>query len=297
MSQDDGQIVHDGNQRVIKSATPSQALTPVNIDFQGIPVRVVLVDGKKMIPVVDIAKSLQIPRGNLTRSLKDPLLENKKGIIKLITPRGPQSLVCLTNLGAVGLLYKISAKDSQSKEVQERILKFQNWATETVEEKMQTKLPIKEEIAVKEDWSSVAISHIRLAKEIAAQNPSLDSGMCLAIGIRQAEKATGMDLSAYKRLIPPAPVQFQEEYITASQIARELGNNRTAIEVNRYLHKWGFLYQSDDGTYYLTNAGAEHGKVFPGAFNSGHNGYYIKWKRSIISAAKMRENSPHRIMD
>jgi hypothetical protein len=294
---DDGQIVYDVNKRDSQNRTPCQALVPVNINFQDIPVRVVLVAGKKMIPVVDIARSLKIPRNTITGILKDPLLADKQGRIEMQTTRGVQKLVCVTNHGAVGLLYKINSKLSEDEETKQRILKFQNWATETVEEKMQTKLPIKEEIAVKEDWSSVAISHIRLAKEIAAQNPSLDSGMCLAIGIRQAEKATGMDLSAYKRLIPPAPVQFQEEYITASQIARELGNNRTAIEVNRYLHKWGFLYQSDDGTYYLTNAGAEHGKVFPGAFNSGHNGYYIKWKRSIISAAKMRENSPHRIMD
>jgi len=281
------------NERVIKSDIPSEALVPVNMDFQGIPVRIVEVDGKKMIPVVDISRSLNIPRGNLTRSLKDPLLLDKQRVIKVVTTHGPQKMVCLTNHGAVGLLYKISAKESQSKEVQDRILKFQNWATDVVEAKMQTKL-VKEDIAIKEDWSSVAIGHIRLAKEFASQNPSADPGMCLAIGIRNAERATGMDLSDYKKLIPPSPNQYQQEWLTATQIGREIG--RTAAEVNRYLERWGYLYR-EDGVYYLTNLGAQYGKVFPGAFESGHNGYFIKWRRSLISAAKMRENSPIRIRD
>ena len=164
---------------------------------------------------------------------------------------------------------------------------------------MQVQTKIVPPMAVSKDpgegWSAIAIGHLNFAKEIARQNPEMDPGMCLAVGIRQAERATGMDLSAYKKLIPPAPGQYQEEYLTATAIGREIG--RTAQEVNRYLQKWGYVYRGEDDVLYMTNLGADYGKVFAGAFDSGHNGYFIKWKRTIIAAARMRQNSPHRIED
>jgi hypothetical protein len=274
--------------------TDELALTPTKENFQGIPVRIVNVNGKDMIPVVDIARSLKIDRSNLSKTLKKnkALLAQHQGVVKITTPHGAQKMVCISEFGAIGLLYKISPSESEDKEVENRILAFQNWATELIKKNMQVQSKV-----VKDDpgegWSSVAVEHLNFAKSLANSNPHLDPSMCLAIGIKKAEEATGMDLSSYKKLIPPSPAQFQEEYIDATHIGRIV--NKTAVEVNRYLERMGYVYRGDDHVLYLTEKGTAYGKVFPGCFRSGHDGYYIRWRRAIITDAKMRENSVHRI--
>jgi hypothetical protein len=274
------------------------ALIPRDEQFQGIPVRIVLVDGKEMMPAVDIARALKINRGSVTRSLEDILLKKEIRECRVATSKGPQRMVCITSFGAIGLLYKLNAKNSDDEQIKEKILKFQEWATGLVQSEMQVQskiVPVTEPSApmAPARWSEAAIQCLDFAKALQLTNPQLDPGMVMAIGIREAERRTGQDLSAYKKLIPASPVAMQEKYITATQIGYIVG--RTAKEVNKYLERMGYLYQSDDGTWYLTNAGAEYGKPFPGAFDSGHNGYYIKWRRGIIAASRMKENSPHRI--
>ena len=273
------------------------ALVPRKEDFQGIPVRVVESEGKEMMPVVDIARSLKMDRSNLSRMLRHHkrFFLDEQRIVKVTTPKGAQKMVCITGFGAIGLLYKIDAGHSKDPEIENRIVAFQKWATTLIEKKMQ--IQAKTPMENGEGWSSIAIEHVNFAKSLALNNPQLDQGMCLAIGIRQAEKATGMDLTPYKKLIPPSPSEYQEEYVTVSQIAREIGNDRKAADINRYLEHMGYLHRSDDGTYYLTDLGAQYGKVFPGAFNSGHVGYFIKWKRGIIAASRMRQNNPLRIRE
>lgn len=271
------------------------ALVPRDERFQGIPVRIVSVDGKEMMPAVDIARALKINRGSVTRSLEDILLKKETRKCRVATSKGAQEMVCITSFGAVGLLYKLNAKNTEDEQVKEKILKFQEWATGLVQNEMQMQTKIVKDHG--EGWSSVAIEHLNFAKGLMQHNPSLDPAMCMAIGIKQAEKATGMDLSAYKKLIPPSAASDQEEYITATQIGREIGEFRRAEGVNRYLEMNGYLFRDTGNNLLLTEKGAKYGKLFAGAFDSGHCGYYVKWKRSIIHDAKIRENNPRKVRD
>jgi hypothetical protein len=263
--------------------------------FQGFGIRIAEVNGKQMIPLVDIATSLAMDRSNLTKLLRRNarLFEGESGLVKFTTPSGVQELMCVSEKASIGLLYKIDAARSKVPDIENKIVAFQKWATNLIQKEMQiqTKIPVERG----ENWSSVAIGHLDFAKRFLQDNPDADPTMTMQIALRQAERSTGMDLSAYRKLIGPAPVQYQQEYLTVSEIGREVG--RKGAEINRYLWDMGYLHRSDDGTYYLTNLGAEHGRVFAGSFESGHNGYFIKWKRSIIAASRMRENSPHRIRE
>ena len=273
---------------------PSVAAVRVE-DVQGMPVRIANPDTpRSSIPLNDIADNIGYDRSTLRKLVKrnrDVLKEDELTVL-IASSQGAMETTCLTLAGTLSIMSKIDYLRVKNPEKKEKIIKFQIWVKKTLDKEMQvqTKIPVERG----ENWSSVAIGHLDFAKRFLADNPDADPTMTMQIALRQAERSTGMDLSAYRKLIGPAPVQFQQEYLTASEIGREVG--RTAAEVNRYLTEKEYLYRSD-GTYYLTNLGAQYGRVFAGSFDSGHNGYYIKWKRSVIAASKMRENSPLRIRE
>ena len=254
--------------------------------FEGKEILVIEREDGPCFPLSDLALAWGVDRktpGNLIE-------RNKELFAGMFHSVGDVTYHDVNERGLYLLMGKISADRLKNPEAKAAMIRFQRWVPELIQKYR------KNELAPQKTWSVAAIECIDFAKALLQANPQLDPGMCMAIGIREAEKITGKDLSAYKRLIPPALENLQEEYITATQIGRDIGG-RTANEVNRYLERYGFVYRGNDGILYLTNAGALHGKVFPGAFESGHCGYYIKWKRSIIAAAKMRENNPHRIQE
>jgi len=307
---DDGQNVHDGKERGARNCDPSQALVPVNMDFQGIPVRIVVVEGKKMIPVVDISKSLKIPQSTLRFILKeDPLLQDKQGKFKLVTNRGPQDIVCVTNRGAVGLLYKVNAKLSEDEETRQRILKFQNFAIDTVEEKMQTKI-VNEEPVIKEAGPvSGAVTEVMTRYMESARAAHKEMGVPLDLAMAKALVLAGrdlhMDLTGFARLLPaadvppnrlanavPAGVFVTDGYLSASEIAQQM-NRRNGNDIlrgkniNKFLKNAGFVYKNEEGRWCMTDSGAQYGKVFPFAAKSGHVDYFLRWKPEVMQASGM----------
>jgi len=292
---------HDDDKRDSKNGTPFEALVPVNIDFQGIPVRVVVFEGRKMIPVIDIGRSLGIPRNTLTYNLKDPLLADKQATIRMMTARGVQKLVCVTNLGAIGLLYKVNSALSQEDEVKSKILNFQNWATETVEEKMQVqaKLPVQEVQSPTGQVGDVMRRHLE-----AAMAAHLLMGIPLALARSKALWHAGnelkMDLTGYAKLQTvedvaqprlPAPVAAGpaviDWYKSAGEIAnllnRRNGGHLRGMHVNKYLKSHGYIYRNDEGRWCMTDLGARYGKVAPYVDPiSGHSGYHLRWHQAIL---------------
>lgn len=261
--------------------------------FEGKEIRTLERQGEPWFPVSDLAIAWGLDR---TTPLKI-LTRNEeafRGFVCIASQCDKMSPsdegLCVNERGLYLMIGKITTGKLKNRNAASAILRFQRWVPELIQKYR------KNEIQPQKTWSIAAIECVDFAKALLQVNPQLDPGMCMAIGIREAERVTGKDLSAYKKLITPAPENLQEEYITATQIGREIGG-RTANEINRYLERTGFVYRGNDGVLYLTNAGALHGKVFPGAFESGHCGYYIKWKRSIVAAAKMRENNPTRIIE
>ena len=279
------------------------ALIPVSTEFQGIPVRIVSVNGIQMMPVVDIARALKINRGSLTRSLKDKLFDGKTMACKVATPKGAQGMVCITSLGAVGLLYKINAEDVEDKTLGKRVSEFQDFATKLVQKEMQVqaKLPVQEAPRL-----SGAVTDTMHQYMDAARAAHREMGVPLDLAMSKALVLAGrdlhMDLTGFSRLLPAAkddsypqvrigaaPVDTQG-YLSASEIAQYLnrrnGGNLRGKHINTYLKQYGFIYLRDgDGRYCMTDKGSQYGKVFPFAARSGHVDYFLRWKPEVMQAS------------
>ena len=272
--------------------TPSVALTPVNENFQGIPVRIVSPERGDMIPVVDIARALGMNRGNLSRLLKkqQAYFKEHTGIVKLTTPKGAQDLVCITEFGAIGLLYKIDAGDSAEDEITKKILAFQNWATELIQKKMQVQTKIPDNDIMQHAPSGVvgdSLRHHFTAARVVAAEMGVPLDLAMAKALVQASRETGVDLTGYARLLPARSNMEDGEYITPTEIARIMGPCFNAYRINYFLYNMGYQVKSDDDGYKLTAKGEAYGKEFPYAAGSGHVGYSIRWKREVMKDSGM----------
>lgn len=271
----------------------TKALTILKDQFMGLEIRIVMIDpDHPSIPLTDIAKATGYDPSNMTRLYKrnKKLLEDNAQNVKLVSGDqvAPINHICLEREGVIGILMKLDYVRIKDPERKTKIIEFQKWAKKKLAE-MQIQSTIVKETG--ERWSDVAIEHMKFAGFLT-QSPNVDPGLCMAIAIREAEKATGKDLTQYKKLIPPASTGYSE-YLTVSAIAASI--HMTAEEVNRYLVNNGYQFRDDSGTHYLTEKGSEYGRVFPLAARSGHVGYFIKWRREIIEASRMIQNRPCRI--
>jgi hypothetical protein len=263
--------------------------------FMGLEIRIVHDNpDRPAIPLHDIARATGYDPDNLNRLFKrnrELLNENARNVKFASGDQvAPVSNICLDREGVMGILMKLDYVRIKDQERKDKILAFQRWAKTTLSE-MQIQSKIVKDHG--DEWSSIAIEHLKFAGFLS-HHPNVDPGLSLAIGIREAEKATGRDLSPYKKLIPPAGESFGD-YVTVTQIAMSI--DMRAHEVNRYLERMGFQYRDGSGEYFLTQKGCEYGRVFPLAASSGHTGYFLKWRRSIITASRMRENRPCRIRE
>jgi len=272
-----------------------EALTIINETFMGLEIRIVQIDpNHPAIPLTDIARATGYDPSNLTRLFKrnEELLQDNAQNVKLVSGDqvAPINHICLEREGVMGILMKLDYVRIKDPERKEKIIQFQRWAKKKLAE-MQIQSTIVKDHG--EGWSDIAIEHMKFAGFLN-QNPGIDKSLCMAIAIREAEKATGRDLTPYKKLIPStSTVCVDVEYITASQIGARI--RMSAEEVNRYLRTTGFQYRDDTGAHYLTEKGSDYGRVFPLAAASGHTGYFIKWKPAVIQASRMIENRPLRI--
>ncbi len=280
--------------------TVATALVPRNESFQGIPLRLVTVDGKEMMPVADIAKSLNMDRGNLTRLLRhnERFFLDEKRVVKLTTPRGAQSLVCISKFGAIGLLYKVDASHSKIPQIEDRIIAFQRWATELIQKEMQiqTKLPDNIDTIKPAGWSSVASEYLKFAK-VLSEDMGIPLALAQAKALSMAQKETGIDFSGFSRLLPPVGINDGDvsEYMSATEIAVFVDPDRIlrGKNVNKYLENHGYVYRDKDaGRYALTEKGLHFGKVFPYLAGNTHVGYYIRWRKDVIyDSGMLRKNS------
>ncbi len=277
-------------------------LIPASAEFEGIPVRIVTVNGTQMMPVVDIARALKINRGSLTRSLRDKLFEGKTMVCKVATPKGAQGMVCITSLGAVGLLYKIDAKDSENNEIKKRVSSFQEWATKMVQKEMQiqSKPPVQETVRPASGTVSEVIGKYMEGARAASREMGVPLDLAMAKALVLAGRDLHMDLTGFARLLPASPTGndrlaiapavnafAHEGYLSAEEIAMRLGGGLRGKNVNKYLKNHGFIYKNEEKRWCMTDLGAHYGKVFPYAAGSGHVGYYICWMPEVMRASGM----------
>ena len=283
------------------------ALIPVSTEFQGIPVRIVSVNGIQMMPVIDIARALKINRGSLTRSLKDKLFDGKTMACKVATPKGAQGMVCITSLGAVGLLYKINAEDVEDKTLGKRVSEFQDFATKLVQKEMQVqvKLPVQE--APRPSGAVTdTMQHYMEAARAAHREMGVPLDLAMSKALVLAGRDLHMDLTGVARLLPAAPdqsIRLQAQigtgaldtqgYLSASEIAQYLNkrNGNDTLKgkhINNYLRQNGFIYRrQEDSRYCMTDKGSQYGKVFPFAALSGHVDYFLRWRPEVMQASGM----------
>ena len=280
------------------------ALIPVSTEFQGIPVRIVSVNGTQMMPVVDIARALKINRGSLTRSLKDKLFDGKTMACKVATHKGAQGMVCITSLGAVGLLYKINAEDVEDKTLGKRVSEFQDFATKLVQKEMQVQVKLPVQDAPRPSGAVTDTMHQYMdAARVAYREMGVPLDLAMSKALVLAGRDLHMDLTGFARLLPAAedqnirfPVRIgvgaidTQGYLSASEIAQYLnrrnGGNLRGKHINTYLKQNGYIYPRDeDGRYCMTDKGSQYGKVFPFAARSGHVDYFLRWKPEVMQAS------------
>lgn len=107
------------------------------------------------------------------------------------------------------------------------------------------------------------------------------------IALIKTQKITGVDMSDFVKLLPPAP-EAEVALLTPTEIAnrREMRSNR---EVNKMLEMMGMQEKrkvvskkgKETMDWFPTEKGKDYCFSFP-YVNNGHSGYQLKWKEAII---------------
>jgi hypothetical protein len=254
----------------------------------------------------------------------------------LLTDGGIQTTVCLTRDGVISVLMRVQPNRSNSEEGKKKIEEFQTWARDTLSKEMQvqTKLIQPSQAPQAFMWSGEAAEHMRFASNLH-QAWGITRKEAFEIGLRSAQKATGIDLSEYRNALTPAmpyhqapaiqapeprqvpleilpqasgipaaqaPVKSAAGHITVTEIATLLNKEGTGstmgpADINRFLCNAGYQYRDQERNYLLTDKGSLYGIVVVDSFKSGHTGEFIKWKPEIIEISEMRKYKPTRIRD
>jgi hypothetical protein len=202
--------------------TNEQEITKLEI-FQGIELRFIPSAIGWTIPASDIADALGRSRGNITRIMdNNPDLFKGLSIIQsLPTNGGPQDSVCINIYGIIGILSRLRKKKNPDKEKEaaerERAQKFQAWFRERViKMQVQTKLIQPSQAPQAFMWSGEAAEHMRFASNLH-QAWGITRKEAFEIGLRSAQKATGIDLSEYRNALTPAMPYHQAPAIQAPE--------------------------------------------------------------------------------
>lgn len=97
----------------------------------------------------------------------------------------------------------------------------------------------------------------------------------------EVEKEFNIDLSSWKKLLPP--VENVPTDYNPTQLAEKLskgGVSFTAKQINSVLKDIGFQYK-EDKQWKLTDKGKKYGIAYPYERN-GHTGFQIRWKPEVV---------------
>ncbi|MGL9969486.1 ORF6N domain-containing protein [Enterococcus sp. DIV1420a] len=114
------------------------------------------------------------------------------------------------------------------------------------------------------------------------QELGVSKGIASAKAIELTEQETGSDLSPWKALLPYK--EGKEETFNPTQIGKMIKCN--AQDVNNRLIEAGLQTRIEGSKYEITDAGEFYAELLPFSKNNGHNGYQIRWKKSVIELIK-----------
>lgn len=282
--------------------------------FMDIPVRILQTHGTRLMPVNDIADGIEYDHSTMRKLLEShsDVLKKYEETIKVPSASGVQDTKCLSPFGVIGLLFAVQHKRVKDAAKRERIREFKEFAIETVCSTMAliqgqqqspaalpeapgttalvvpAPAPAPAELYVK-PWTETAAEHVKFAKMLS-QEYNVPEGTALNIALEQVSIMTGVNVRGYRKLIPPHPEASNPAYLTPTAIGKMI--NRTAHEVNKYLERTGFL-EFVAGEWVLTPKGLQHAQLFPYHDDkNGHDGFQIKWKRTIFDASGIMRGRP-----
>lgn len=183
-----------------------------------------------------------------------------------------KTFTCLTRDGVLTLITLLDYKRYPD-DIRDKIIRFRRWMTETVGKVLDQKIPT---VPAQLTPGQIAMDYLNIGHAMHTLY-GVPLGIAGAVSINLAEDASGMDLTAYKRILPPAP-EVDTPYLNATQIGARVG--LSAAAVNRFLSIQGLIYMGEKG-WRMTKEGHEYGGSFPYARN-GHTDYQIRWKESVL---------------
>lgn len=285
--------------------------------FMDIPVRILQTHGTRLMPVNDIADGIGYDHSTMRKLLEShsDILEKYEEQISVPSASGSQKTRCLSPFGVIGLLFAVQHKRVKDVAKRERIREFKEFAIQTVcstmamiQGQQQTPaalpgapdttalvtvpapglVPSPAEQYMK-PWTDTAAEHVKFAK-LLSEEYHVPEGTALNIALEQISILTGVNVRGYRKLIPPHPESGNPAYLTPTMIGKTI--NRTGKEVNTYLARYGFQ-EFVAGEWVLTPKGLQHAQLFPyHDDNNGHDGFQIKWKRTIFDASGILKGRP-----
>lgn len=103
-------------------------------------------------------------------------------------------------------------------------------------------------------------------------------GVAAAHSMRDAEPAFGISLAHTMRALPGATSEIAA--LNATAVGKELGCG--AQKANKLLVQCGLQLKNERNEWVATDAGREHSSLIPFSNATGHDGYQLLWKTSVL---------------
>jgi hypothetical protein len=274
------------------------------LNWHNQPVRIINEQNTAYIPIGDIALAIGMDKRTLQRLLdRNPKeFSSNERVGHLTTPGGIQNTRCLDYMGTISLLFRISLGHLKDDATRERLLEFRRFIIEQVIENRTTiennnqkpvtkplALPAPERETAKPlpDWISKVMQHLEFADLFAAHTQS-DLTRARMFALDAASKETGINLHAYKSLIPGV-VSQEKGYLNPTQIADRITRPErtfTAFNVNKYLENHGYQLRDENAKWQPTEKGEPYTIKIPWTKGS-ESGLQVLWHERIIAESKM----------
>jgi len=170
---------------------------------------------------------------NARKAIIDHINEDDKGVTNCDTLGGVQNLTIINESGLYSLILSSKLPTAKS---------FKHWVTSEVLPSIRKTGTYKLKRKRKKPIDIIFKQSMNMAKALS-ENTGVKEGIALAIAIERTEELTGEDLTAFKRLLPPA--EHETGFLSSSMIGEKIGI--LARKVNVLLTDNGFQYKYEKG--------------------------------------------------
>jgi prophage antirepressor-like protein len=226
-------------------------------------------DGRPVFVAKDVAEALGYTWNGSAAVAHVP--EEWKGVSSVLTPRGTQEMVTLTEQG----LYFFLGRSDKPK-----ALPFQKWiAGEVVPSIIATgtySAPgLTQPRALPSPLEDKVGAHFRVL-ELLSRVPGVRSGIAASVVLDAIHTDTGLTMEPYRKALPPGDGPAAS--LNATALGKVLGMG--AAKTNALLASKGLQARNARGEWELTEAGRQHAEAIPYTRGS-HSGYQLLWHSGV----------------